>query len=585
MRQAGIINPDGPLADKVLLKARLKKDITGMVVAQGKPPTDASDARIEFKGDMAYPVFHGDVIAELIPPGKPAPGTSVTGAPILAKSDRKPAEIHIEESSGAVLNEETMEISAKGYGLVDYRKKKLIIKPLFKIASNRLKISGTIYPQTFQGTPISVDMVKRDLWSMGVRTLAEAPLAKAISKAERTGESQDGVTVAKGKAPIHGEDGRFELAFIGAQEAMAEDDSHVVDPRERSKFEPIKEGTLIGRLIPPREGHFGRDVFGEDLVPRKGRPAEVYAGENVDVTADGVEFSSAIAGMITWDKNRVSVLEMVHITGDISYASGNLRLENGSVLIDGSIRDGFKVTAPGDIFAGMAIESAHVSAGANIGVKGGIVMKGEGKVRAKGDVSCNFAENALIEADGDINVAHNLSTSVVTAKGRVVCIKGKGIILGGVTEAGKGVVANEIGSDLGVKTMIRLDVGIEIGGIDKLIAERKTLREQKSQIDGALGTESPKALLERTPAGKRRDVAEIIKKRIGIVNRMQEIETALQERRIALEELSLLRVKVNRVAHPGTVIIIADKKVVLHEPQEGPCQFFYDPETTAIVME
>ncbi|MBU1003676.1 MAG: FapA family protein [Proteobacteria bacterium] len=585
MRRVGIISPQTPLLDKVLLRARLKKDITGMTVAEGRPPSDASDARIEFKGDMAHPVFHGDIFAHLIPPGKPSPGATVTGTPVPAASDRKPAEIQIDESSGALLDQGTMDIQAKAYGLVDYRQKKLLIKPLLRVAPNKLKITGTIYPQTFQGTPVSVDMIKRDLWAMGVHTLEEAPLKKALAKATKTGEPQEGVTVAKGTAPIHGEDGRFELAFIGSQDLLAADDSNVVDPRERSKFEPIKEGTPIGRLLPPKEGHFGRDVFGEDLVPRKGRPAEVFPGDNVDISADGVEFSAAISGMITWDGNRVSVLEMVHIKGDISYHSGNLRLDNGSVLIDGSIRDGFKVTAPGDICVGSAIESAFVNAGANVGVKGGIVMGGEGRVLARGDVSCNFAENAVIEAGGNVNVAHNLSTSLITAKGHVLCFKGKGIILGGLIETGKGVEANEIGSTLGVKTRIRLDVGIEIGGIEKLISERKALREQKSHLDGILGTEQPKALLERTPREQRGEMAELIKERIGIVDRMKEVENALEERRVALEQLSRLRVKVRRMAHPGTIISIANKKLVLYEPQEGPCQFFYDPDTSAIVME
>lgn len=585
MRAAGVMEPEGPLADKVLLKAKLRKDITGMTVAEGRNPAKARDARLEFKGDMAWPVFHNDVFAVLHPSEPPRPGATVRGAPIPAPSDKKPAEIAIAEDSGALLDEESGEVRAEVYGLVDYRQGKLTVKPLFRVAANRLEITATLYPRSFRNAPVSVDMIKRDLWAMGARTLAERAVDKALEKAAASGEAQEGVVVARGAAPVHGEDGRFELAFMGTQEALAGDESHVVDPRERSKFEPIAEGTLIGQLIPPKEGRFGRDVFGEDLVPRKGRPAEVHAGENVEVSENGVEFTSAISGMITWDRNRVSVLEMVHVTGDISFSTGNLRLENGSVLIDGSIRDGFRVAAPGDVCVGLAIESAEVAAGGNVGVKGGIVMGGEGKVRAKGDVSCNFAENAVIEAEGDVIVAHNLSTSMVTARRRVICVKGKGIVLGGVVEAGKGVEANEIGSEFGVKTMVRLDMGEEIGGVDELVAERKALRAQKSQIDGAIGTEDPRKLLARTPVAKRAQVAEIIKKRISIINRMKEIETALEGRRKALEEVSHIRVKVRRVAHPGTVISIADKKLSLHEPVDGPCQFYYDPETTAIVME
>jgi len=584
MRKAGVAEPEGPLADRVLMKAKLGKDVKGMLVAQGEPAVPPQDASLDFKGDIALPVFHGDAIAVRIPPRPGAPGRSVNGQTVPAP-DRSPADILLEEDCGAELDEETGEVRAQHYGLADFRQNKLTVKALISVDPSKLRVSGTLYANNFLSEAVTVDTIKRELWAMGVRTVSGKSLARALEEAARTGEPQTDVTLAKGTPPIHGEDGRFELAFVGAQEALSADQSDVVDPRERSKFEPIREGTLIGKLLPPKEGHFGRDVYGEDLVPRKGRPAVVHAGENVSVSADGVEFTAGISGMITWDGNRVSVLEMVHVSGDVSFSTGNLRLETGSVMIDGSVRDGFKVATPGDVCVGTAIESAEITAGGNVGVKGGIVMGGEGKVRAKGDVSCNFAENAVIEAGADVIVAHNLSTSLVTAKGKVVCVKGKGIIMGGHVEAAKGVEANEIGSEFGVKTMIRLDAGLEGGSLDSLVAERKTLRDHKSQIDAAIGTEPPRVLLAKIPVAKRAQVAEVIKKRIGIVNRMKEIEVLLEERRRALAEVSELRVKVRRMAHPGTVIVIADKKLALHEPVDGPCSFHYDPDTGAIVME
>lgn len=583
MADAGVIDSDNPHSEKALLKARLGKDVTGMAVAKGRPAQEPLDAEITFLGDMAYPVFHGDAFAKLTPARKPKPGSTVTGAPVLPASERKPEDIDIGKHSGCELDEKTGMVRAKRYGLVDYRQRKLLLKPLIKVAPDRLLVTGTVYPTHFLGDPITPDMFKRELWNMDVRLFAEKAVHKATTTAQKTGEPVENAVLARGKAPVDGRDGRFQVLFTGDDDQPDADSLEDIDPRERSIFKPIKAGTRIGRLLPPVEGRFGRDVYGEDLVPAKGRPAETTAGDNVTVGADGVEFTAAISGMITWQGQRVAVLEMVHVPGNVSYATGNLRLETGSVLIDGSVNDGFSVTAPGDISVGGAVEKATLAAGGNIGVNGGLIMGCEGRVRAKGDVTFTFGENATVQAGGDVEVVHHLSTSSVTAAGRVRCVKGKGIILGGVVTAGKGIEANEIGSDMGVKSHITLDPGVEVGGVKKLVTERMALRDQKSQFDAVLGTESPKDVLVRTPPAKRAQVAELLKKRIAVVQRLDEIEQALEERREALERLKGMKVKVHRAVHPGTVITIARKKMVLHEA-EGPCEFFYDPESERVVM-
>lgn len=583
MKDAGIHDTDNPHSEKVLLMARLGKDITGMPVANGRPPQEPLDAKITFQGDMAYPVFHGDAFAKLRPARKPSPGATVTGAPVLPASDRKPEDIALGKHSGCELDEETMMIRAKRYGLVDYRQKKLLLKPLIKIAPDNLLVSGTVYPLNFLSDAITLDMFKRELWAMDVRTFAEKAVHKAITTAQKKGEPVENATLAKGIPAKDGKDGRFEVLFTGDEGLPDADSLEDIDPRERSIFKPIKEGTIIGRLVPPVEGRFGRDVYGEDLVPAKGKPAETKAGENVEVSPDGVEFKAAISGMITWQGNRVSVLEMVHVPGNVSYATGNLKLETGSVLIDGSVNDGFSVTAPGDICVGGAVEKASLASGGNIGVAGGLIMGGEGRVRAKGDVSCAFGEGATVVSGGNVEITHHLSTCDIEAKGRVICTRSKGTILGGRIKAGRGIEANEIGSDMGVKTHVTLDPGVEVGGVKKLVSERMALRDQKSQLDAVLGTESPKAVLVRTPPAKRAQIAELLKKRIAVISRLDEIEKALEERRVVLERLKGMKVKIHRAVHPGTVITIADKKMTLHEP-EGPCEFYYDGEAEKVVM-
>ncbi len=582
LRDRNVTAPPGPDFERVLSNAQRGKDIRGEVVARGVPPMEPVDARIRFSGDLALPVLHGDVIATLTPAQKPTPGTSVTGTPVLPKSDRKPDEIECPESRGCLLDGEAMTISAKGYGLVDFRERKVVVKPLLRISPDRLQIQTRIYPAGFDGRPITVERFKRDLWQMGVQTAEDEAIAQALALAANTGEPVEDVVVAKGTPPRHGKDGRFEVLL---KDDSPTDDAKDLDPRERSIFKQVREGTLLGRLHPPREGKFGRDVFGEDLVPRRGQPAEIVPGENVSVGGNGVDFVADIAGMVTWEGNRISVLEMVHIPGDVDYSTGNVRLERGTVRVDGSVRDGFVVAAPGDIVIGGAAEGCRLVSGGCVAVGGGVVQGGMGRVQARRDVTAAFIENSTVEAGGDVTVAQNVANSVIKAGGRLRCVRGKGVLFGGELTVARGLEVNELGTEFGVKTLVCIDAGLDLDDdSSQILTERRGLREKRVKIEGAIGADSPRAILERTPPAKRQEVAKLLKLRIAICQRLQEIESELEQRRQALEIYPELRIKVRRRAHPGVIISIAGKNLMLHESCEA-CTFFFDPGTMAIVKE
>lgn len=581
LRERNVNSPEGSDFDRVLYDASKGKDVSGDTAARGTPPLEPRDAQLKFLGDPAFPVLHGEPFAQLIPAQKPTPGTSVTGTPILPKSDRKPEEIDCPEARGCLLDGETMTITAKNYGLVDFRDKKVVIKPLFKVSPDMLQIKATLYPKSFLGKALTVDIVKRDLWQIGVQTAEEEHIDQALALAASSGESVEDVLVAKGTPPRHGKDGRFEILL---EDDTQKDDEDLAnqDPRQRSIFKQVREGVIIGRLHPPKEGKFGRDVYGEDLVPRRGQPAEVVPGDNVDTSGNGVDFVAGIAGMVSWVGNRISVLEMVHVEGDVDYSTGNIQLERGTVRIDGSVRDGFLVAAPGDIVVGGTVEGCRLLTSGSVGVGGGIVQGGLGRVQAKGDVSAAFIENSTIEAGGDVTVIQNVANSIITAGGKLICIRGKGIVMGGELTVARGIDVNELGTEFGVKTRVTINAGLDLDDSTDIIAERRSLRDKRMKIEGAIGADSPKAILERTPPAKRLEVAKLLKLRISIVNRLEEIKEELEARRKAMEIYPELRIKVRRKAHPGAIISIAGKNVMLHETTEA-CTFYFDPGTMAIV--
>ena len=164
---------------------------------------------------------------------------------------------------------------------------------------------------------------------------------------------------------------------------------------------------------------------------------------------------------------------------------------------------GFSVTSPGNIVVNDVVESAILDAGGDIEIKGGILMDKGGKITSKGGVSALFAKNATIQAQGDVNIAHEINNCIVFAGRKVLATRGRGKIIGSTIRCGKGLEANELGSSLGIETNIFL--GIERKSLEKELTKKKELQAVLHKIYAVLGTGSPKAILCNAPAEKTRN--------------------------------------------------------------------------------
>jgi uncharacterized protein (DUF342 family) len=77
----------------------------------------------------------------------------------------------------------------------------------------------------------------------------------------------------------------------------------------------------------------------------------------------------------------------------------------------------------------------------------GVIGKGCGVVSAGKDVTVKFAENARLEAGGDIVVHRAAMNCSMLSGGRIVAVQEKGQIVGGELKARLGVVAKSLGND------------------------------------------------------------------------------------------------------------------------------------------
>src|SRR5690606_477889 len=128
----------------------------------------------------------------------------------------------------------------------------------------------------------------------------------------------------------------------------------------------------------------------------------------------------------------------------------------------GNVLTGFRVRTAGDIRVYGGVEGAELESDGSIEISGGIIANNKGYVRAKRHVKCSFIQEANVFAGENIIVTQSIMHSHVRAGSTVSCTGSKGLIVGGVTQAGDRVVARMIGNSMSTATVIEVGVHPEL---------------------------------------------------------------------------------------------------------------------------
>src|SRR5690606_1234944 len=104
------------------------------------------------------------------------------------------------------------------------------------------------------------------------------------------------------------------------------------------------------------------------------------------------------------------------------------------------------------------VEGADIESEGNIEITGGILAGNKGKIKAKHSLRWSFIQDATVEVGEDVIVSQSIMHSVVRAGRSIICDQSKGLIVGGLIQAGVSVVAKTIGS--GMSTVTSVEVGV-----------------------------------------------------------------------------------------------------------------------------
>lgn len=264
------------------------------------------------------------------------------------------------------------------------------------------------------------------------------------------------IKVAIGKKAEDGTDGKFDLFFrtkLPGTPTLLEDGS--VDYKNIDLFEKVEKDQLIATYQRATNGVMGYSVKGKILMPKKGKDKPAMRGKGFHISEDNKEYYADLDGKIEFINGQIQISNIIQIAGDLDNRYGNICFV-GDVYIGGSVRNGLKVEAGGNISIKGVVEAADIKAGGDILFQAGVLGHNQSKIEAKKDIYGKFFENAQVNAGGVITCNYILNSNVVALRGIEVTGK-NGVIIGGETEALGYVRARFLGNSM--ETLTKIKVG------------------------------------------------------------------------------------------------------------------------------
>ncbi|MBQ7219567.1 MAG: DUF342 domain-containing protein [Synergistaceae bacterium] len=456
-------------------------------------------------------------------------------------------------------------------------------KILVTLAGHKMTASVEIEPPFFAKPWPSVEDVMSSLSAHGVKVGIDRKAVESLL-ARKLGSQP--VVVASGIPAVEGQDAYIELLKDPDRPFEVSDDEKI-DFWSRSTIVTVHPGQEIAVKHPLVSGKNGTDVTGGTVKYKPVRNVEFSFGDGLK--RDDVNPLLLVAtaeGQLKNEHGRLVVLPELDIHRDIDFAVGSIDF-TGAVKIHGAVRDGFHVIAQGNIDIHGPVEGADVDSQGVIVIHGGVRGTGKGTIRANGDISLNFCDQATIRSGGSILVKNAVLHSRLYAQRAVIALdSGKqSQIAGGRIEAGLEVACNILGSEMGTKTEVI--VGLPPEQLEKrkvFTSEIKRCEENLERIEPNLALLKKLELSGQLDDPKRAMMMKLTKMKFQLQAALEGMKKELTE---LDEQLALVRdkgiIRVKEICYGGVIISVRGLKYIVNEPCKY-TSFIADDEKREIVL-
>lgn len=398
------------------------------------------------------------------------------------------------------------------------------------------------------------------------------------------------VIIAKGKQPLDGTDTSFKKLVEDVRTRLLQPqakDKHRVDMRDFGAMISVKEGTPILERIPFTQGVAGYTVTGELIPAKDGQDKQLKAGSGTSLHPNNPDLLIAtVAGLPSFLDNSANVEDTLTLKG-VDITTGHVDYD-GSIMIDGNITPGMRVTATGDITINGYVDSAIVRANGNITITKGVIGRQlESDEADKDELSSQhttriisdatiwvaYCQYATLIAQLGVFVERQLThCNVITPAQVHIGGEGKaaaGKVIGGHLEIADDLYVGQLGAPAGTRTRIYFNVPLH--SPEQLEAENNATQVLKDLVVRKRKLIKAKDAFLENPDAFKENFRQTLKKLF--------IDT---EEKIALARQNLLhvrehvippapvRVHINKAMHPGAELLYHDK-IKRFSESRGPC--------------
>ena len=364
------------------------------------------------------------------------------------------------------------------------------------------------------------------------------------------------VLIAQGERHKNGENGRieyyFDLSNLNKPKLL---ENGTVDHKELNYFIRASKGEILAKKILPTEPKNGTTVTGRSIKGKPGKKVELKKGKNVTISNDGMFLLAQAGGMIKFEDERVSIIEVLEINEDVSISTGNIFFD-GKIIVRGNVEAGYKINGGDDVEIFGIVHGAEINA-VNINIHQGV--HNSARLIATGNITTNFMESCYAEAKGDI-ICDAIIHSEIKCLGRVIAKEKKGLILGGRINARREVIAKTIGSQTGSPT--RIFVGIDENLLLDLKDTKKIVDETKKDLEKIV--QAIKVLQVKRSNDPKKEIflSKYIKTRDQYISRIKTAEGKLKELYSLADSLKNSKVAGNCI-YPGTNLRINNSHYIV----------------------
>lgn len=335
-----------------------------------------------------------------------------------------------------------------------------------------------------------------------------------------------------------------------------------------------------------------------------GVTAREVAGEGMTISQGEYPMLAASKkGFVTATEKKLKVGGIYEVSRDLNSRTGGVETA-GSVLVIGSVSQGVTILSGGDVEVRGLIDDANITASGSIVAKGGFSGGEKGKLSAGKDLYCQFVQQGTLEAHGNIVVDGSIMNASILC-GKKLVVRGNGFLVGGKVIAHEGVEVSRIGSEAAVATEIEVggnpfhlvhieEVNETVQKLEKDMATAAGLARHVAKQMGGLvrfdESDLPTSLFSAAEVMRQQGASFDDEKKENLHKfgasimsymRMQaQLERERQELAGAAEGgggfSAKAKVTVAKIAHPGTIIKMADAVLRLDREQER-VSFYYKP--------